>query len=61
MDMDSEVVYEIDYRGPETHSYIPPPDRSAHRQRLRAMPHRRSKGHRAGNAAGANVNNKIHG
>ncbi|KAL4591978.1 hypothetical protein LXL04_004955 [Taraxacum kok-saghyz] len=21
-------VYEIDYRGPETHSYMPPPDRS---------------------------------
>ncbi|KAF5182572.1 hypothetical protein FRX31_027847 [Thalictrum thalictroides] len=21
-------VYEIDYRGPETHSFIPPPDRS---------------------------------
>lgn len=50
--MDSEV-YEIDYRGPETHSYIPPPDR-AHRQR--AMPHRTSKGHRAGNAR-ANVRN----
>lgn len=25
--MDPEV-YEIDYRGPETHSSIPPPDRS---------------------------------
>ncbi|KAK9124318.1 hypothetical protein Sjap_013920 [Stephania japonica] len=21
-------VYEIDYRGPETHSFVPPPDRS---------------------------------
>ncbi|PIA38613.1 hypothetical protein AQUCO_02700082v1 [Aquilegia coerulea] len=27
-DLDKEVVYEIDYRGPETHSFVPPPDRS---------------------------------
>lgn len=25
--MDSEI-YEIDYRGPETHSFVPPPDHS---------------------------------
>lgn len=40
-------VYVIDYRGPETHSYIPPPDRG-HR-------HHRSKVHRAGNIARPNV------
>ncbi|KAF8403049.1 hypothetical protein HHK36_011143 [Tetracentron sinense] len=27
VDLDSEI-YEIDYRGPETHSYNPPPNRS---------------------------------
>ncbi|XP_024028754.1 uncharacterized protein LOC21407167 [Morus notabilis] len=26
--LDSNEVYEIDYRGPETHSSIPPPDHS---------------------------------
>ncbi|KAG9453378.1 hypothetical protein H6P81_006282 [Aristolochia fimbriata] len=25
-ELSSGEVYEIDYRGPETHSYIPPPD-----------------------------------
>ncbi|XP_051152584.1 uncharacterized protein LOC127266393 [Andrographis paniculata] len=25
----SSEVYEIDYRGPETHTYIPPPNRAA--------------------------------
>lgn len=25
--LDSEI-YEIDYRGPETHSFVPPPDHS---------------------------------
>ncbi|XP_042504736.1 uncharacterized protein LOC122081617 isoform X2 [Macadamia integrifolia] len=25
--LESEI-YEIDYRGPETHSYVPPPDRT---------------------------------
>lgn len=26
--MDTEI-YEIDYRGPETHSFVPPPDKSS--------------------------------
>ncbi|GFP89154.1 hypothetical protein PHJA_001059100 [Phtheirospermum japonicum] len=31
--MESEI-YEIDYRGPETHTYIPPPDRAGDRPRI---------------------------
>ncbi|KAL2514390.1 uncharacterized protein Fot_28361 [Forsythia ovata] len=31
--LDSEI-YEIDYRGPETHTYIPPPNRSGDRPKI---------------------------
>ncbi|KAM7526235.1 hypothetical protein LguiA_016137 [Lonicera macranthoides] len=52
-------IYDIDYRGPETHSYLPPPDLSGakpiniHQERV--MAHTRSKGFRAGNTGGASV------
>ncbi|RVW39827.1 hypothetical protein CK203_074605 [Vitis vinifera] len=44
-------IYEIDYRGPETHSYIPPPNRSGglpfiHGENPRG--HRKSKGLKGG-------------
>ncbi|KAK3021358.1 hypothetical protein RJ639_045991 [Escallonia herrerae] len=51
-DLDSEI-YDIDYRGPETHSYLPPPnlyDRKHGVHQERSMKHRRSKGLRAGHA-----------
>ncbi|KAF4382149.1 uncharacterized protein LOC115708859 [Cannabis sativa] len=34
MVVDSEEIYEIDYRGPETHSSIPPPDHSRGKHRV---------------------------
>ncbi|EYU38522.1 hypothetical protein MIMGU_mgv1a017200mg [Erythranthe guttata] len=27
----SDIIYEIDYRGPETHTYLPPPNRAGGR------------------------------
>ncbi|XP_022766159.1 uncharacterized protein LOC111311045 isoform X2 [Durio zibethinus] len=61
----SDEVYEIDYRGPETHSSIPPPDHShGHRHwihRETDLPtSKTSKGLRGGNNKGRNVK-KIHG
>ncbi|KAJ0087983.1 uncharacterized protein LOC116110881 [Pistacia vera] len=56
-------VYEIDYKGPETHSSIPPPDHSyrkkpmIHRERAVAFP--KSNGAKGGNTL-AN-GRKIHG
>ncbi|XP_015055131.1 uncharacterized protein LOC107001687 [Solanum pennellii] len=46
--MDSEI-YEIDYRGPETHTYIPPPKGSKgkhnfHHQNMMLKHHRKFKG-----------------
>ncbi|KAF8397651.1 hypothetical protein HHK36_016571 [Tetracentron sinense] len=32
-DLNSDI-YEIDYRGPETHSYVPPPNRSGRKPPL---------------------------
>ncbi|XP_062117182.1 uncharacterized protein LOC133831038 isoform X2 [Humulus lupulus] len=32
--VDSHEIYEIDYRGPETHSSIPPPDHSNGKPRV---------------------------
>ncbi|KAL3839639.1 hypothetical protein ACJIZ3_024230 [Penstemon smallii] len=32
--MDSTEVYVIDYRGPETHTYIPPPNRAGDRPKI---------------------------
>ncbi|XP_012464223.1 uncharacterized protein LOC105783364 [Gossypium raimondii] len=31
-DVSDREIYEIDYRGPKTHSSIPPPDNSRHRR-----------------------------
>ncbi|KAL7248164.1 hypothetical protein ACSBR2_002972 [Camellia fascicularis] len=61
--MDSGV-YDIDYRGPETHSYIPPPNRSRHNHKPfvhgeSTMAYRKSKGFRAGNYGGSDK--KSHG
>ncbi|PSR98184.1 Transmembrane protein 184 [Actinidia chinensis var. chinensis] len=59
-DMDLEI-YEIDYRGPETHSYRPPPHRSTHKLSVHqdgTMTHRKFKGLRAGNGESGK---KIHG
>ncbi|KAI7998816.1 hypothetical protein LOK49_LG10G01788 [Camellia lanceoleosa] len=53
-------IYDIDYRGPETHSYIPPPNRSGGKQYIHqesTVTHRKSKGLRAGNGG----DKKIHG
>ncbi|KAL0333349.1 UNVERIFIED_CONTAM: hypothetical protein Sangu_1491100 [Sesamum angustifolium] len=39
-------IYDIDYRGPETHTYIPPPNRAGPRPRIHyqtSMARRRSK------------------
>ncbi|KAI8556373.1 hypothetical protein RHMOL_Rhmol05G0247700 [Rhododendron molle] len=49
-------IYDIDYRGPETHSYRPPPNRSNIHEA--AMRHRKTKALRAGNGA---TGNRIHG
>ena len=48
-------IYEIDYRGPETHSYLPPPNRSngrlnIHHQNVNA--HGKSKDFRAVRSGG---------
>ncbi|XWS43618.1 hypothetical protein CRYUN_Cryun16bG0119400 [Craigia yunnanensis] len=66
LDVSDKEVYEIDYRGPETHSSIPPPDDS-HGQRhwihreTDLPPYKSSKGSlRGGNNKGRNVK-KIHG
>ncbi|KAK2977580.1 hypothetical protein RJ640_007216 [Escallonia rubra] len=51
-DLDSGI-YDIDYRGPETHSYLPPPNLYGRKHGFhqeRSMKHRRSKGLRAGHA-----------
>ncbi|KAK6126032.1 hypothetical protein DH2020_040146 [Rehmannia glutinosa] len=43
--MGSEI-YDIDYRGPETHTYIPPPNRAGDRPRIHhqtSMARRKSK------------------
>ncbi|PON69250.1 hypothetical protein PanWU01x14_089730 [Parasponia andersonii] len=59
--VDTEI-YEIDYRGPETHSSIPPPDHShrkpqTHRESSWGHPnYPKSKGSNLGRKA-----NKIHG
>ncbi|XP_052176459.1 uncharacterized protein LOC127790807 [Diospyros lotus] len=49
---DDSGIYDIDYRGPETHSYIPPPNRSGGKHhsipRLSSLKHRKS---RAGKGA----------
>ncbi|XP_007027280.2 PREDICTED: uncharacterized protein LOC18597917 [Theobroma cacao] len=65
-DVSDREVYEIDYRGPETHSSIPPPDHShghrhwIHRETDAATLHKSSKGVKGGNSKGRNVR-KIHG
>ena len=44
-------IYDIDYIGPETHSYSPPPNRSGGKlyiHRERTTTHRKFKGFRAG-------------
>ncbi|KAK8546323.1 hypothetical protein V6N13_067543 [Hibiscus sabdariffa] len=47
-------IYEIDYRGPETHSSIPPPDNSyhhrhsIHRKARTLSPHKSFKGLKSG-------------
>ncbi|CAK9164805.1 unnamed protein product [Ilex paraguariensis] len=59
--MDSGI-YDIDYRGPETHSFIPPPYESGgqhNNHRKSVVAHRKSKGLRGENAGGKMKN--IHG
>ncbi|XP_057512336.1 uncharacterized protein LOC130794438 [Actinidia eriantha] len=54
-------IYDIDYRGPETHSYLPPPNRSGGKlyiHRERTTTHRKFKGFRAGDGG---TGKKIHG
>ncbi|XP_058111032.1 uncharacterized protein LOC131253972 [Magnolia sinica] len=36
-DSSKEIIYEIDYRGPETHSYLPPPDMAGTQQQRDAQ------------------------
>ncbi|KAM3288133.1 hypothetical protein P3S67_021563 [Capsicum chacoense] len=61
--MDSEI-YEIDYRGPETHTYIPPPkgSRGKHNFHHQSMlkHHRKFKGLKA-SKLGEISGEKIHG
>lgn len=65
LDVSDKEVYEIDYRGPETHSSIPPPDHShghrhwVHRETDILSHHKSSKGLRGGGHAnrGRNVSN----
>ncbi|XVE96741.1 hypothetical protein REPUB_Repub02eG0248800 [Reevesia pubescens] len=65
LDVSDKEVYEIDYRGPETHSSIPPPDHShnhrhwIHRE-TNLLPHKSTKALRGGNIKGRNAK-KIHG
>ncbi|KAH7865661.1 hypothetical protein Vadar_009444 [Vaccinium darrowii] len=54
LDISDSGIYDIDYRGPETHSYRPPPNRSINKP---AMEHRKFKALRAGNGA---TGTKIH-
>ncbi|CAA0829751.1 Unknown protein [Striga hermonthica] len=49
--MGSEV-YDIDYRGPETHTYLPPPDRTGQRPRIH---HRASKAQRKSKKSGKKI------
>ncbi|KAM3205306.1 hypothetical protein P3L10_028716 [Capsicum annuum] len=61
--MDSEI-YEIDYRGPETHTYIPPPKGSRGRHNFHHQSmlkhHRKFKGLKA-SKLGEISGEKIHG
>ncbi|KAG9155455.1 hypothetical protein Leryth_009893 [Lithospermum erythrorhizon] len=45
-DMADSAIYEIDYRGPETHAYVPPPIRSGgkHNIHQEMKVHHKSKG-----------------
>ncbi|PSS23721.1 Topoisomerase 1-associated factor like [Actinidia chinensis var. chinensis] len=57
----STGIYDIDYRGPETHSYLPPPNRSGGKlyiHRERTTTHRKFKGFRDGDGG---TGKKIHG
>nr|XP_048321597.1 uncharacterized protein LOC107404226 [Ziziphus jujuba var. spinosa] len=58
-------IYEIDYRGPETHSSIPPPDHSHGKplilERERAVGHPKSKGSTNVNASMGRKAKKVHG
>ncbi|CAN4118924.1 unnamed protein product [Withania somnifera] len=62
--MDSEI-YEIDYRGPETHTYIPPPkgSRGKHNFHHQSMlkHDRKFKGMKASTKPGEISGKKIHG
>ncbi|KAK9290843.1 hypothetical protein L1049_009021 [Liquidambar formosana] len=53
-DLNSEI-YEIDYRGPETHSYIPPPHRSGGRPHLTAHPESKGLGAATNGENGKNI------
>lgn len=61
--MDSEI-YEIDYRGPETHTYIPPPkgSRGKHNFHHQSMlkHHRKFKGLKASKLGEISVRNFIY-
>ncbi|KAE8702499.1 PLAC8 family protein isoform 1 [Hibiscus syriacus] len=60
-------VYEIDYRGPETHSATPPPDNShhhrhwIHRKPDTLLAHKSSKGLKSGIGNRGRNAKKIHG
>ncbi|GMI84734.1 hypothetical protein HRI_002142700 [Hibiscus trionum] len=64
--LDKEV-YEIDYRGPETHSSIPPPGNSHHHRHLihrkvgNSSPHKSSKGLKSGFGTKGRNAKKFHG
>ncbi|XWS55791.1 hypothetical protein CRYUN_Cryun09bG0031100 [Craigia yunnanensis] len=66
LDVSDREVYEIDYRGPETHSSIPSPEHShdhrhwVNRETDILPPHKSSKGLRGGGNKGRNAK-KIHG
>ncbi|CAA3004094.1 Hypothetical predicted protein [Olea europaea subsp. europaea] len=55
-------IYEIDYRGPETHTHVPPPNRSSDRPKIHhqtSMARRKSKGSRVRKAK--EIGKSIHG
>ncbi|OMO73516.1 hypothetical protein COLO4_27060 [Corchorus olitorius] len=67
LEVSEKEVYEIDYRGPETHSSIPPPDHShghkhwVHKETDFLHHKSSSKGLRGGIHKGRNANKKVHG
>lgn len=51
-------LYDSDYRGPQTHTYVPPPHKSHHRRHFMVLP-RMSNGPKLGNSAHARVHHHV--